>query len=157
LWVQVGKILTNVNLVVADIVDPVILGIDFLDLNNTIIDFSNYYLTIANEKIKADTLSSDNDQELNIYHLKLKKEIVVPPSSMKLATLYLQNYNNVLGNLVIQHDQHLNGLITPNIPQQGEPKMYVLLCNYTDTFLSLKKSHHFGIGLEVEIRLWMLM
>jgi predicted ATPase len=64
--------------VAADINDDIILGIDYLEYNHTVIDLSNLSISLNRENIPATCLCTETVNNIKIYRIELKKKGVVP-------------------------------------------------------------------------------
>ncbi|CAG2235881.1 unnamed protein product [Mytilus edulis] len=134
-------------MVVAEITDNLILGIDFLESQKAIIDLTDYSIKLKGEKVPSFMTSNRQDQQMKIHKTKIKKKIVIPPGSSKVAIVELDE--KPMNDIVIQPTNFMKGLLVPNMLCMGKKQVPVMLRNPTEQFKTLKKDFQMGIGLEI--------
>ncbi|CAG2198565.1 KRAB [Mytilus edulis] len=78
--IKVVKTETRWRVIVADITDPVILGLDVLQHIKAVINLVDLTITVDGEKLAAAVLNAKNDK-IKICRVKLGKDVIVPPQS----------------------------------------------------------------------------
>ncbi|CAG2207159.1 unnamed protein product [Mytilus edulis] len=71
---DIGSSTVKWDMVVAEITDNLILGIDFLESQKAIIDLTDYSIKLKGEKVPSFMTSNRQDQQMKIYRIKIKKE-----------------------------------------------------------------------------------
>lgn len=146
--VEIGKSKLKWKFVAADINDDIILGIDFLEYNHAVIDLSSFSVSLNSENIPATCLCTETVNNIKIYRIELKKKVVVPPYSIKLAETNISTVPD--NNIIVQPRQHLKGLLSPNILIPEGEQVKVVLRNNTNQYITLKEGHKYGIGMEID-------
>lgn len=77
---RIGKTETKWRLLVGDISDKVILGLDLLHHLHAVIDLSEYTIKIGEEKILANCIRV-GEKGTSIRRVKLDKRLVIPPKT----------------------------------------------------------------------------
>ena len=100
LFSHVGFILGGgkyyIDIVVADISDPIILGLDFLKMNKCKINLEEDSLELNGmEKIFAVMKGETSDKRYHVSRVMLTKKTTIPPHSIKFVSVKLQNPANV--------------------------------------------------------------
>lgn len=140
-----GKTTVEWNMLVADITDNIILGLDFLEHQKVIINLSDCSINMKGEKINSRLLSND-DELVKIYRIRAAKRSVVPPHSDKV--LHLEFDVEPKTDIVLQPTNFMKGLLIPNLLCKGDNLAPVLLKNPTNNFVTIKKGYPIG-SLEV--------
>ncbi|VDI28661.1 Hypothetical predicted protein [Mytilus galloprovincialis] len=144
---DIGSSTVKWDMVVAEITDNLILGIDFLESQKAIIDLTDYSIKLKGEKVPSFMTSNRQDQQMKIYRIKIKKKTVIPPGSSKVAIVELDE--KPMNDIVIQPTNFMKGLLVPNMLCMGKKQVPVMLRNPTEQFKTLKKDFQMGIGLEI--------
>ncbi|VDI70192.1 Hypothetical predicted protein [Mytilus galloprovincialis] len=71
---DIGSSTVKWDMVVAEITDNLILGIDFLESQKAIIDLTDYSIKLKGEKVPSFMTSNRKDQQMKIYRIKIKKK-----------------------------------------------------------------------------------
>ena len=108
-----SRIKAKWKFVVADMSDDMILGIDFSEHFQAIIDLSNYSIRINQESIPALCLKNRDGSSSTVYRVSIGRRVIVPPNSMKVVKVQLDN--NPDQDLAVQPGYNLKGLLTPNL------------------------------------------
>ncbi|CAG2193490.1 unnamed protein product [Mytilus edulis] len=145
--IKIGKTLSNWNMVIADIPDTVLLGIDFLEHNKVIIDLQKNSIQLNNEFLPLTFIKDEENTELKIYRIKLTEKAIVPPFSMRYVPIGSDSEPE--SDLVIHPQKDLKGLLAPHIVC-NKTSPIALLRNPTERPIMLQKYHTFGTGVEVE-------
>ncbi|CAC5422811.1 unnamed protein product [Mytilus coruscus] len=114
---DIGSSTVKWDMVVAEITDNIILGIDFLESQKAIIDLPNYSIKLKGENIPSFMTSNRQDQQMKIYRIKIKKKTVIPPCSSKVTIVELDE--KPMNDIVIQPTNFMNGLLVPNMLCMG--------------------------------------
>ncbi|CAG2201940.1 unnamed protein product [Mytilus edulis] len=145
--IKIGKTLSYWNMVIADIPDTVLLGIDFLEHNKVIIDLQKNSIHLNNEFLPLTFIKDEENTEVKIYRIKLTEKAIVPPFSMRYVPIGSDSEPE--SDLVIHPQKDLKGLLAPHIVC-NKTSPIALLRNPTERPIMLRKYHTFGTGVEVE-------
>ncbi|VDI11718.1 Hypothetical predicted protein [Mytilus galloprovincialis] len=145
--IEIGKLKSKWRFVTANINDNIILGIDFLEKFGAVIDMANYTVHINNEAIPAVCLVGNEGEEINLYRISIKKKTVVPPHSFKIVDMEIDHTQT--DDIIIQPKSNLKGLLSRNALIAKDETVKAVFRNDTDTFITLKGGHKFGIGMEI--------
>ncbi|CAC5407125.1 unnamed protein product [Mytilus coruscus] len=104
---------------------------------------------INNEAIPAVCLVGNEGEEINLYRIsvKKKKKTVVPPHGLKVVDIEIDH--TPTDDIIIQPKTNLKGLLSPNALISKDETVKAVFRNDTDTFITLKGGHKFGIGMEI--------
>lgn len=146
---RIGPTEQRWDVVVGEIADSLLLGLDFLRAHNCIINLENFTLTVDKALIpitKIKTEGSKNDVE--IYRVSLQKRTVIPPQSVKFIPVQIDKPFKDL--LCVETDKNISdGLLPPNsVISAGQTK--ISFRNPTDRFITLKKGKNVGFGMEID-------
>ncbi|VDI12065.1 Hypothetical predicted protein [Mytilus galloprovincialis] len=144
--IKVGKTETRWRVIVADITDPVILGLDVLQHIKAVINLVDLTITVDGEKLAAAVLNARNDK-IKICRVKLGKDVIVPPQSQ--VHLQAKLSGDCEKDIIVQPTTNLKGLLMPNILSTAEHQVPVSLRNVTDKYITLKKNCNIGTAMEV--------
>ena len=137
--VEMGNSKLKWKFVAADISGDIILGIDFLEYNHAVIDLSKFSVSLNRENIPATCLCTETVNNIKIYRIELKRKVVVPPYTMKLAETNINTVSD--DNIIVQPRQHLKGLLSPNIFKPHGEQVKVVLHNNTDQYITLREGN----------------
>lgn len=143
---RIGQIKIKWNMVVADITDDVILGIDFLEHQKAGINLTDYSIELRGEKIPSTVISTEHEKKMKIYRVKLAKRTVVPPYSDKISVAEFDETPD--NDIVLQPTEFMKGLLIPNMICQGRKQVSIMLRNPNDEYKTLKCGYYIGIGIE---------
>ena len=116
--------------IVAEITDPVIIGLDFLSTNKALTDLSEQSINIQGMEIKAEVRKAD-ENAVNVARVLLQKKLRIPPHTEVQIVGKLDT--SIGGNVMIQPSQSIKGLLSPySITTQANK----LLCKRTVLNLS---------------------
>ena len=149
LSLEVGKSKISVNMLVADIEDELILGLDFLEANKVIVDHGQYNIILNNEVIPATELSCQESESVKVYRVIIKETTILPPYSLQFVETKL----NVkpTDDIVIQPSPKLEHILSPNSLCKPKQEICLLVRNPTDKEITLKKNKEFGSGIEAQM------
>ena len=98
-------------MVVVDITDSVILGIDCLEKQKAVIDLSDYSIRLNGQTIIA-VMINTAEHHVKINRVKTRKKIIMPPYTKQGSIV---EYDKESGeDVVVQPTSFQNGLIIPN-------------------------------------------
>ena len=146
---KIGNLRTKWSFVVADITDEIILGIDFLQHYNAVIDLTDYSVKLRGEV--AELILTKDNETMKIYRVKLANRTTVPPASNKLSTVEFDTEPD--SETVIQPTRFMKKLLIPNMLCKGNKEVPIMLKNPTDEYITLKKGYQIGVGVEVSATL----
>jgi len=145
---RIGQTKVKWNMVVADLTDDVILGIDFLAHQKAVINLTDYSVEFRGEKIPSTVISTNHEKTAKIYRVKLAKRTVVPPFSNKISVAEFDE--TPANDIVLQPTQFMKGLLVPNMLCQGRKQVAIMLKNPNEEYKTLKCGYCIGIGIEVD-------
>ena len=98
-------------MVVVNITDSVILGIDCLQKQKAVIDLSDYSIRLNGQTIIS-VLINTTEHHVQIYRVKTTQKIIIPPYTKQGSIV---EYDKEPGeDVVVQPTSFQNGLIIPN-------------------------------------------
>lgn len=118
--IQIGNVSLKRDIVVCDISDDLLLGLDFLEDHDTVIDLKWYIVSIDNQEVPIKQIKDMEFKEVNIYKVSIQKRTTIPPNTMKFVKLKTNSSCREI--LAIQplsiHNELLcpNSVISPNNP-----------------------------------------
>lgn len=122
---RIGQTKVKWNMVVADLTDDVILGIDFLAHQKAVINLTDYSVEFRGEKIPSTVISTSHEKTAKIYRVKLAKRTVVPPFSNKISVAEFDE--TPANDIVLQPTQFMKGLLVLNMLCQGRKQVVIML------------------------------
>ena len=134
------------NVYIAPILDPVILGLDFLVKHKAILDVGNNTLTIDHNTIHA-TLKRNGDKEYAVSRVFLEHNITVPPNSVVIAQGWFER--PLHGDYILQ-PKGCSIVLIPSIICHAKDNNPICLVNDTDNFINLRKKCFIGIAEEID-------
>ena len=145
--IVMGKTEAKWQLIVAEITDHVIIGLDLLCHLHAIIDLTEYTIKIGSERLMANCIQA-GDQRSKIRKVQLPKRIVIPHKTTVQFSAKLEEGSHE--DICIQPTQQLKGLVMPHAVVKGDEKVPIVIKNLPDNFVCMKKNTIIGIGTEVE-------
>jgi len=145
--INIGQTETRWRIIVADISDPVIIGLDLLKHLKAIIDLVDFNIIIKGEKIPAYIMKS-KEEDVKICRVELDKQVVVPPKSSLQMRANLKGECNK--TIMIQPSDNLKGLLMPNIITIANSTVPISLKNPSNKHITLKKNCYIGTALEIK-------
>lgn len=143
---KIGKSSLQWSMIVADITDNVILGIDFLIHQKAVINLADYTVQLHGQIIPSIMVSTKEKKKMKIFRVKLAEKIVIPPCSNKLSSVEFDEIPST--DTVIQPTNFLKGLLIPNMICQGKKQVPIVLKNLSNVYKTLRKGYPIGIGIE---------
>lgn len=138
----------NVEVYVAPIKDDMLLGLDFLHQQKTIIDLNDGKLDIGQERITMNTCSNGSGNELfQVANVTISNNTIIPPCS---AVQLPCSLSTTLGNYVVEPLDSYMEFISPRSLHSKGSKPIVCLVNVSDKSLKLKQGHVIGIATEIQ-------
>lgn len=89
--IQIGNVSLKRDIVVCDISDDLLLGLDFLEDHDTVIDLKSYIVSIDNQEIPIKQIKDMEFKEVNIYKVSIQKRTAIPPNTMKFVKLKINS------------------------------------------------------------------
>lgn len=83
--VTIGKSTIKWDVVVADIEDHLILGIDFLENQKAIINLTDYSIELRGEKVPSMVFSTIEKQQNKVYRVKTARKTIVSPHTDRIS------------------------------------------------------------------------
>ncbi|KAK3105322.1 hypothetical protein FSP39_022517 [Pinctada imbricata] len=145
---QIGNFSQTHDIVVCDISDDLLLGLDFLQDHDTVIDLKSYMVSFGEEKIPIKQINdTKSTKHVNIYKISIQKRTVIPPNTMKFIKLKTDIPSHE--PLAIQPRNIHQELFCPNsVVSPINP--YVAIRNLSSRYLTLKKNVDIGVGIGVD-------
>lgn len=143
---RIGKTDLQLNMLVADINDEMILGLDFLNLNKAIVDYGQYTMNLNQEVILASDMSSNEGGSTRVYRVTVARTTVISPHTAQFIQAELNEKPNV--DIVIQPSSTLDRILSPNCLCRPNKEVFLLVRNPSDNKVTLKKKQLFGSGIE---------
>lgn len=146
--IRIGPVVQKWDVVVGEIADSLLLGLDFLKFHNSIIDMEKMTLTLDQSIIPITKIKTKDYENVQVYRVSLQERTVIPPQSIKFASVLVDR--PFTGSLCIDTNKDmLNGIVPPNsIISQCQSK--IPFRNHTDQFVTLKKGKNIGFGMEID-------
>ena len=139
------------DIVVADISDPMILGLDFLKTNQCKINLEDDSLELnGNEKIFAVMKDEKSDKRYHVSRVLMAKKATVPPHSIKVVSVKLQNPAGVV--YAVEPSQRPS-LFIPSVVVKGEEDMTLCLLNMSGHNMKFRRNAELGRATEVDAML----
>ena len=137
----IGERSFRLDMYIAPITDPFILGLDFLLQHECKVDFHRCTIEIGGDVVSA-ALIRNGQETFQVAKVTLVKKVVVPPNTIRFAVCAAtmeadQEY------VVTSVGEHC-GLLIPAMLVQGREKLVCSVLNPTDRFLHLKAGHFIG-------------
>jgi hypothetical protein len=146
--IKIGRTNLQWNMLMAEITEKVILGLDFLEANKAIVDHGQYSIHINGEMIHATFALNEQEEHLQMYRAKIDNTTVIPPFSMKFIETKLNLKPKE--DIMIQPSSQLDKVLSPNALCSNEDTTFLMVWNPTDKNVTLKKNKSFGQGVEVQ-------
>lgn len=158
--VTIGKSTIKWDVVVADIEDYLILGIDFLENQKAIINLTDYSIELRGEKVPSMVFSTIERQQNKVYRVKTARKTFIPPHTDRIShdEEKVQDLKEIEEGLPF----HLRNLLKrsqENITPQQSIQLATLLLKLQDIFfkddldmsapdllVSPKKSDHYSVS-----------
>ena len=155
LFSHVGFILGGrkyyIDIVVADISDPMILGLDFLKMNKCKINLEDDSLELnGTEKIFAVMKGETSDKRYHVSRVLLTKKTTIPPHSIKFVSVKLQNPADVV--YAVEPNPRPS-LFIPSMVVNGEEEVTFCLLNMSAHNLKFRRNEELGRATEVDAML----
>ena len=96
--------------IIADITDQVIIGLDFLSANNALIDLNAQSINIQGIQLKAEVLKA-GERTISVARVLLKTNLRIPPHSSVHIKGKLDN--TLQGGVMVQPSRSIKGLLSP--------------------------------------------
>ena len=121
------RIQSKLPVIIADKTDQVIFGLDFLCVNNALIDLNDQSMNIQGVKLKAEVVKAWK-RTISLARVLLKTKLRIPNHT---SVHIMGKLDNTLeGEVMIQPSQSIKGLLSPNfIANQEEVDMPIFLQN----------------------------
>jgi hypothetical protein len=84
---KIGNFIQKQDIVVCDISYDLLLGLDFLENHDTVIDLKSYTVSLDNREIPIKQITDMELKKVNIYKVLVQKGIAIPSNTMKFVKL----------------------------------------------------------------------
>ncbi|CAG2215849.1 unnamed protein product [Mytilus edulis] len=145
--IRTGKTETKWQIIVADITDSVLLGLDFLQHLQAVIDLANYTVKINNQTLQASAVKSNN-KEMKVCRVTLNQNVVIP--SMTAIEFSAMLEGKVNSDICFQPNQNFIGIMMPYIVTTPDKTVPITIRNLTDKNISLRKGTNLGTAVEID-------
>ena len=136
------------NVYVAQIIEPVIIGIDFLCHFGAKLDFQNCTFTLNDQKKVIHLFKTESGDSFEVSSVTLDKKLVIPPNSV-VRTLVK---SSLLNKTYAIHPVNSQGLLIPNTVVTGGNKHVPLqLVNSQNRYVRLKKGSIVGHAIQCDV------
>ena len=136
------------NVYVAQIAEPLIIGIDFLCHFGAKLDFRNYIFTLNDEKKGIHLFKTESGDSFEVCPVTIDKKTVIPPNSV-VRTLVK---SSLLNETYAIHSVNSQGLLIPNtVVTGGGTHVPVQLVNDQNRYVRLKKGHVIGHAIQCDV------
>lgn len=112
------------------------------------IDHGQFNISINEELIPASYTSNDENEDIQIYRIKVTRTVVIPPYSVQCVETNLNSQPKA--DIVIQPSLSLGEILTPNALLPAKQEAHLLIKNPTDKKITLKENQLFGLGIEAD-------
>ena len=85
--IRIGPVVQKWDVVVGEIADSLLLGLDFLKFHNSIIDMEKMTLTLDQSIIPITKIKTKDYENVQVYRVSLQERTVIPPQSIKFASV----------------------------------------------------------------------
>jgi hypothetical protein len=124
-----------------------LLGLDFLENHDTVIDLKSYTVLIDSWEIPIKQIKDKELKKASIYKVSVQKRTVIPPNTMKFVKLKTDIPCQEI--LAIQPQNMHNELLCPNsVISPDNP--YDTVRNLSSRYITVKKNAELGVGIEVD-------
>lgn len=133
--------------IVADITDQVIIGLDFLSAHNALIDHDQS-VNIQGIQAKAEVLKAERNP-VSVARVLLKTKVQIPPHSSVYVVGKLDN--TLEEEVMVQPSRSIKGLLSPYaITNQRAADVPILLQNVSAHRVILQKNHVLGTATQFD-------
>ncbi|GFO20024.1 DNA damage-inducible protein 1 [Plakobranchus ocellatus] len=139
--VKVGPLSTQETIYVAQINDDMLLGVDYLDKYNAVIDFEDHILQVQGEQIPLRTLVSDKRSKAY-----LKQRCLIPPMSARRVGCQI---NTPLAGTILIEPRNGHDLIIPWVICKDQDSIVTVLCNWTTREITVPENTCVGTAYEL--------
>ncbi|GFN82472.1 hypothetical protein PoB_000897800 [Plakobranchus ocellatus] len=139
--VKVGPLSTQETIYVAQTNDDMLLGVDYLDKFNAVIDFEDHTLLVQGEQILLRTLVSDRRSKAY-----LKQRCLIPPMSARRVGCQI---NTPLAGTILIEPRNGHDLIIPWAICKDQDSTVTVLCNWTTREITVPENTCVGTAYEL--------
>ncbi|GFN88278.1 DNA damage-inducible protein 1 [Plakobranchus ocellatus] len=139
--VKVGPLSTQETIYVAQINDDMLLGVDYLDKYNAVIDFEDHTLQVQGEQIPLRTLVSD--MRSKAY---LKQGCLIPPMTVRRVGCQI---NTPLAGTISVEPRNDHDLVIPWVICKDQDSIVTVLCNWTTREVTVPENTCVGTAYEL--------
>ena len=136
------------NFFVADIVEPLIIGIDFLCHFKAVMDFDKCSLTLDNSLLRLSMFQTDDGKVYSSCQMVAKERLEIPSNCVLRSTAMLTDI--LPGDVVISSARDNKGLLLPNMLVKSEEIVPIQLVNDTGDTIVLQCGHILGYAVECD-------
>jgi len=144
---QVGGQSYNWDMVAAPIQDTMLLGLDFLQAEQAVIDIPRSTVQFGSNWVAATMLRSGRG-DIQIIRVTVKKKYTVPPNSVAYVPVNLDSKTQ--GSFVVEANGEVNGLMMGAGIVMGHQPSEVTFINVTDRHVTLPSGLLCGTAVEIE-------
>lgn len=143
----IGKSEFKIDLCVAPITDDLLLGIDFLAPNKSIIDFAEETVTVK-ETITPAEIKRNPSGAIFMKRVETTRNTIVPPNSVKYfqARIIKPVHKNTC--VVFQPENDIEGLQFPAVLVKNKAEFPLHVINLTDKYITVPRATSIGTVME---------
>ena len=145
--IQIGDIKTKCRIVVGNMSDEFLLGLDFLQRHRAVINLDTYTVQLNGTTINLSQVEDGNHDKINVYRVTVNKRTVIPPQSMQFVKI--QTDKPVSNPIMVQPQYKHHGLVSPNSVIDPQQNTSLLFRNATDKYVTIKRGQEVGMAIEI--------
>ena len=145
--IEFGQFKCKWNFVVADISDSILLGLDFLEHHQAILNLQDFSVSIEQMKMPIKCLYNKNHEKVNIFRVQMKKKMVIPPKSCIYVDVKFDKTPDF--DVVINPYHNIQGLLSPNCVTKKDQNV-ILFKNPTDKYITVRKNADVGTAMQLD-------
>ena len=136
------------NVYLAQIAEPVIIGIDFLCHFGGKLDFQNYMFTLNDEEKGIHLFKTESGDTFEVYPVTIDRKTVIPPNSV----VRILAKSSLLNEIYAIHSVNSQGLLIPNtVVTRGGTHVPVQLVNDQNRYVRLKRGHVIRHAIQCDV------
>ena len=151
LYMNVGFVLGGqkyfLAIVVANISDDMILGLDFLKQHKCRIDLEDSLEMQNGDKIYATMKGGDPTKRYNVSRVTLSKKVKIPPHSVQFVSVKIQNPAEV--TYAVEPIQK-TAIFSPQIVVQGNEELTFCLLNMSPKTVTMRRNEMVARATEID-------
>jgi predicted aspartyl protease len=149
---ELGKRKFVVDVYVAPITDKVLLGLDFLNAHDCIVNLKLNQIEIDGKSVQAYLKRNSDGAEYQVSCIKAPKRITVPPATIVVTTFKLKQPLDRRKTFVFESSMTKDhpGLLIPSLCVHGSNRLPVQFINSAGRYITVKANEVLGNLIEVD-------